>query len=185
MNGEDLISLIHEDLLSDLGATNIQTRKIKNELSRLGVSIPASPHAAQGIPAAHQGIPANQFDHQPEMVTKKSQESAEIAELKRKLQEETLKNDLRKEMDMTSRIAATEAAQRAAAAAASPMVINNNNNNNAGGMGKERSSSVVVTSTRTEHYCGCLSFLVFFCFPCIVCCPIDERQVESSKVIHT
>jgi len=116
-----------------------------------------------------------------------------IAEMERQLHAEKMKNDIRKEMDTTSRVAATEAAQRAASSA-TPIIVNNNNNNAAaggdkggvGGTGVPRlanaKSTYIVQETKEKH-CGCLSFIIFLFFPCIVCCPVDERVVEHKTQI--
>jgi hypothetical protein len=122
---------------------------------------------------------------------------AKIAEMERQLHAEKMKNDMRKEIDMSSRLAATEAAQRASSSA-TPIVISNNNNNAASGAGGggagsgglgagvprlANAKSTYIVQETTENYCGFLSTVLFFCFPCIICCPVDERTVEHRTKI--
>lgn len=103
-------------------------------------------------------------------------------------------------MDTSSRLAAMEAAARHAPAAA-PVVVSNNNNlsnsaavGNIGGGGgyyKPAPPRPPAPFKRQvvghESYCGCCSFMLFFIFPCIVCCPVDERPIYSQppKVVQT
>ena len=124
---------------------------------------------------------------------------AKIAEMERQLHAEKMKNDMRKEIDMSSRLAATEAAQRVGSGGA-PIVVNNNNSSATSaaggaalGVGSDHvpvyrapSGHIVVPTQSqpviyltTEKYCGPWSWLVGCCLvPCVCFCPIDTRPVQ-------
>lgn len=79
-----------------------------------------------------------------------------------------LKNDLREEMHTKARLAAMEAARTSA----QPTVIVNQ----AGSSGSAPAAPTVIY--HKEKYCGPLSWVIgCFLFPCIACCPIDQREV--------
>ena len=134
---------------------------------------------------------------------------AKIAEMERQLHAEKMKNDMRKEIDMSSRLAATEAAQRVGSGGA-PIVVNNNNSSATGAAGggagagaaevmspdfvpvyRAPSGNIMVPTQSqpvvylaTEKYCGPWSWLVGCCIlPCVCCCPIDTRPVSNPSAV--
>lgn len=124
-----------------------QARKIKNELVRLGVEgIHPAGAAAAGFPAAG-GYPAyaahpapphpgySPYHAAPPQHMMQPRGSSELDMLKRQMEAEKMKNDMRQEMDIKSRVSATEAAQRVAGSAGGMVVSNNNNLAGAGGGG--------------------------------------------------
>jgi hypothetical protein len=134
---------------------------------------------------------------------------AKITEMERQLHAEKMKNDMRKEIDMSSRLAATEAAQRVGSGGA-PIVVNNNNSSATGAAGggagagaaegmspdfvpvyRAPSGNIMVPTQSqpvvylaTEKYCGPWSWLVGCCIlPCVCCCPIDTRPVSNPSAV--
>ena len=194
------MGLIRDDMLGELGATTLQVRKMKSEAAKLGVDFrtPASPIAASGYPVAPPaGYPPTPAVYQQGLVapgyqqmTTQSPGSDTIADLQQQLSMERMKNDLRQEIDLKSRIAATESA-RSAPTGAGP-IINNNLQGGAsgggggggGGDGGNGGKSIVVHMNE-EKYCGPISWIIGICFlfPCVACCPCDVRSKPTTIIV--
>ena len=37
---------------------------------------------------------------------------------------------------------------------------------------------------KVERYCGCVSCMIFFLFPCVCCCPCDEKRIYIAPDGH-
>lgn len=108
--------------------------------------------------------------------------SSEVELLRLELEQERQRNNMRYEMDMRARVAATEAAQRASSA---PVVVNNTHHSGAPPPVYEAPTFAPPTHAYhyfpTEKYCGPISWVIGICLlPCIFMCPVDERPVYGA-----
>lgn len=113
-----------------------------------------------------------------------------------------LKNNLRQEMDTSSRLAAMEALGRSGGGSGTVVSNNNNMSSSAACSSVAAANTAAAEATRAaaaataamaaaaakaartpvllghEKYCGGTSWLIGIClFPCICCCPVDTRPV--------
>ncbi|GAB4820325.1 hypothetical protein N2152v2_007371 [Parachlorella kessleri] len=101
-----------------------------------------------------------------------NQPNADVAALRAQLEREQMKNDLRVEMQTASKLAVLEATARTNPGA--PTTVNNNMQAVSAGTPYGAPSTVVVME-RERRFCGPLTCLIWFFFPCICFCPVDTR----------